>query len=120
METKDDLATMVARANDDWSKYIATRKESDAYTILLDEIEKYLDKETMIMKLTEDKKRGIQTLLDLVHPTKDYKIGSREIGGDIIIDQLKKCLLIEGYDSTDRELLNGLRGLYTKGVLTKR
>jgi hypothetical protein len=91
----------------------------------LDEIEKYLiskDIESMtpnensIMKLTEDKRKGIETLLAWIEPLRDYRIGSREIGGDVIIDQLKKVLLIEGYDKVDKELLNHLRGLYGKRI----
>ena len=91
----------------------------------MDEIEKYLitneiesmtPNETSIMKLTEDKRKGIETLLAWIEPLRDYRIGSREIGGDVIIDQLKKVLLIEGYDKVDKELLNHLRGLYGKRI----
>lgn len=113
METKDDLATLLGSSNYDWKEYLDTNG-SDTYKYLLKEIESYIEKEQKVMKLTEDKRKGIETLLAWVEPLKDYRIGSREVGGDIIIDQLKKVLLIEGYDSKDKELLNSLRGLYGK------
>jgi hypothetical protein len=120
METKDELDEMLLSIDRDWGKYLAA-SGSATYKSLLDEIEKLVianeiesktPNETSIMKLTEDKKKGIETLLAWVEPLKDYRIGSREVGGDVIIDQLKKVLLIEGYDKVDKELLNNLRGLY--------
>jgi hypothetical protein len=109
METKNDLETLLKSGSYDWKDYLDTNG-SDTYKYLLEEIEKLSNK----IGLTEDKKRGIKTLLAWVDPLKDYRIGSREIGGDIIIDQLKKVLLIDGYDKKDKELLNGLRELYGK------
>ena len=114
METKDDITSLLLDSTDDWSKYLAV-SGSDTYKKLLKEIEEYIEKEE-VMKLTADKRKGIQTLLDWVQPKRDYRIGSREVGGDIIIDQLKKVLLIDGYDKVDKELLNGLRGLYGKRI----
>jgi hypothetical protein len=120
METKDELDEMLLSIDRDWGKYLAA-SGSATYKSLLDEIEKLVianeiesktPNETSIMKLTEDKRKGIETLLAWVEPLKDYRIGSREVGGDVIIDQLKKVLLIEGYDKVDKELLNNLRGLY--------
>jgi hypothetical protein len=120
METKDELNEMLLSIDRDWGKYLAA-SGSATYKSLLDEIEKLVianeiesktPNETSIMKLTEDKRKGIETLLAWVEPLKDYRIGSREVGGDVIIDQLKKVLLIEGYDKVDKELLNNLRGLY--------
>ena len=120
METKDELNEMLLSIDMDWGKYLAA-SGSATYKSLLDEIEKLVianeiesktPNETSIMKLTEDKRKGIETLLAWVEPLKDYRIGSREVGGDVIIDQLKKVLLIEGYDKVDKELLNNLRGLY--------
>ena len=120
METKDELDEMLLSIDRDWGKYLAA-SGSATYKSLLDEIEKLVianeiesktPNENSIMKLTEDKKKGIETLLAWVEPLKDYRIGSREVGGDVIIDQLKKVLLIEGYDKVDKELLNNLRGLY--------
>jgi hypothetical protein len=124
METKDELDEMLLSIDRDWGKYLAA-SGSATYKTLLDEIEKYLiskdiesmtPNETSIMKLTEDKRKGIETLLAWIEPLRDYRIGSREIGGDVIIDQLKKVLLIEGYDKVDKELLNHLRGLYGKRI----
>lgn len=97
----------------DWKDYLDTNG-SDTYKYLLEEIEK-LETE---MKLTEDKRKGIEILLAWVEPLKDYRIGSREVGGDIIIDQLKKVLLLEEYDKRDKELLNSLRVLYGKRTTT--
>ena len=124
METKDDMNDILLSIDKDWGKYLA-HSGSETYKSLLDEIEKYLiskDIESMtpnensIMKLTEDKRKGIETLLEWIEPLKDYRIGSREVGGDIIIDQLKKVLLIDGYDKVDKELLNNLRVLYGKRI----
>ena len=124
METKDELDEMLLSIDRDWGKYLAACG-SATYKTLLDEIEKYLitneiesmtPNENSIMKLTEDKRKGIETLLAWIEPLRDYRIGSREIGGDVIIDQLKKVLLIEGYDKVDKELLNHLRVLYGKRI----
>ena len=124
METKDELDEMLLSIDRDWGKYLAA-SGSATYKSLLDEIEKLVianeiesmtPNETSIMKLTEDKRKGIETLLAWIEPLRDYRIGSREIGGDVIIDQLKKVLLIEGYDKVDKELLNHLRGLYGKRI----
>ena len=124
METKDELNEMLLSIDRDWGKYLAA-SGSATYKTLLDEIEKYLitneiesmtPNENSIMKLTEDKRKGIETLLAWIEPLRDYRIGSREIGGDVIIDQLKKVLLIEGYDKIDKELLNHLRVLYGKRI----
>lgn len=118
METKDDLATLLGSSNYDWKEYLDTNG-SDTYKYLLKEIESYIEKEQKVMKLTEGKRKGIETLLAWVEPLTDYRIGSREVGGDIIIDQLKKVLLIDGYDKVDKELLNNLRGLYRNGMAKK-
>lgn len=124
METKDELDEMLLSIDRDWGKYLAA-SGSDTYKSLLDEIEKLVianeiesmtPNENSIMKLTEDKRKGIETLLAWIEPLRDYRIGSREIGGDVIIDQLKKVLLIEGYDKVDKELLNHLRVLYGKRI----
>jgi len=124
METKDELDEMLLSIDRDWGKYLAA-SGSATYKSLLDEIEKLVianeiesmtPNENSIMKLTEDKRRGIETLLAWIEPLRDYRIGSREIGGDVIIDQLKKVLLIEGYDKVDKELLNHLRVLYGKRI----
>jgi hypothetical protein len=116
METKDDLATLLGNNNYDWKDYLDTNG-GDTYKYLLKEIEDYISKERKsVMKLTEDKRKGIETLLAWIEPLRDYRIGSREIGGDIIIDQLKKVLLIDGYDKVDKELLNNLRVLYGKRI----
>ena len=114
METKDDLETLLKSGNYDWKDYLDTNG-SATYNYLLKEIEK-LETEMKQMKLTEDKRKGIEILLAWVEPLKDYRIGSREVGGDIIIDQLQKVLLLEEYDKRDKELLNGLRGLYGKRI----
>ena len=120
METKDELNEMLLSIDKDWSKYLSV-SGSDTYKHLLDEIEKYLIKndiesmtpnENSIMKLTEDKKKGIETLLAWVKEDNLYKIGKRTMEGTTIIDQLKKVLLLEQYDNTDKELLNELRGIY--------
>jgi|LakMenEpi03Aug12_release.lakeMendotaPanAssembly.Ray.scaffolds.fasta_scaffold361042_2 hypothetical protein len=124
METKDELDEMLLSIDRDWGKYLAA-SGSATYKSLLDEIEKLAianeiesmtPNENSIMKLTEDKRKGIETLLAWIEPLRDYRIGSREIGGDVIIDQLKKVLLIEGYDKVDKELLNHLRVLYGKRI----
>jgi hypothetical protein len=124
METKDELDEMLLSIDRDWGKYLAA-SGSATYKSLLDEIEKLVianeiesmtPNENSIMKLTEDKRKGIETLLAWIEPLRDYRIGSREIGGDVIIDQLKKVLLIEGYDKVDKELLNHLRVLYGKRI----
>lgn len=114
METKDDLETLLKSGNYDWKDYLDTNG-SATYNYLLKEIEK-LETEMKQMKLTEDKRKGIEILFAWVEPLKDYRIGSREVGGDIIIDQLQKVLLLEEYDKRDKELLNGLRGLYGKRI----
>lgn len=114
METKDDLETLLKSGSYDWKDYLDTNG-SDTYNYLLEEIEK-LGNEMKQMKLTEDKRKGIEILLAWVDPKGDYRIGSREVGGDIIIDQLKKVLLLEEYDKRDKELLNSLRGLYGKRI----
>ena len=124
METKDELDEMLLSIDRDWGKYLAA-SGSATYKSLLDEIEKLAianeiesmtPNENSIMKLTEDKRKGIETLLGWVVKDAVYRIGSREIGGDVIIDQLKKVLLIEGYDKVDKELLNHLRVLYGKRI----
>lgn len=112
---KDDLETLLKSGNYDWKDYLDTNG-SDTYKHLLKEIESYIEKEQRVMKLTEDKRKGIEILFAWVEPLKDYRIGSREVGGDIIIDQLQKVLLLEEYDKRDKELLNGLRGLYGKRI----
>lgn len=113
METKDDLETLLKSGNYDWKDYLDTK--NFYIEPLLEEIEK-LKTEVKQMKLTEGKRKGIEILLAWVEPLKDYRIGSREVGGDTIIDQLKKVLLLEEYDKRDKELLNSLRGLYGKRI----
>lgn len=120
METEDEYFHYDDKSMDDTVSNISKRPLGDnlSYDDFLKEIVQYLDKETEVlnhMPLTEDKKKGTQTLLDWVKKDEMYRIGSREMEGYVIIAQLKKILLIEGYDKIDRELLNDLRGLYTKG-----
>lgn len=123
METEDEYHYYDDKSMDDVVSSISKQVNgggnlSLSYDDFLKEIVQYLDKEKEVlnqMALTEDKKKGIQTLLDWVESDEMYRIGSREMEGYMIIDQLKKILLIEGYDKIDRELLNNLRGLYTKG-----
>ena len=123
METKDDLSYIV---NGGWDDYLTNH--STKYQSLMDEIEKYIQQttsksiseeyDTMVndmansTKLTDEKKRGIQTLLAWVKGDNLYRIGKRTMEGTTIIDQLKKVLLLEQYDRTDKELLNELRGIY--------
>lgn len=120
METEDEYLYYDDKSMDDIVSSISKRVNGGGITYhdFLKEIVQYLDNEKEVlnqMALTEDKKKGIQTLLDWVEKDEMYRIGSREMEGYMIIDQLKKILLIEGYDKIDRELLNNLRGLYTKG-----
>lgn len=120
METEDEYLYYDDKSMDDIVSGISKRVNGSniSYNDFLKEIVQYLDNEKEVlnqMALTEDKKKGIQTLLDWVEKDEMYRIGSREMEGYMIIDQLKKILLIEGYDKIDRELLNNLRGLYTKG-----
>lgn len=119
METEDEYFYYDDKSMDDVISSISKRVNGSnlSYNDFLKEIVQYLDKEKEVlntMALTEDKKKGIQTLLDWVESDEMYRIGSREMEGYMIIGQLKKILLIEGYDKIDRELLNNLRGLYTK------
>ena len=115
-EKEDDIGSILAKRINGGSL--------STYDSFMKEITKYLDDEllkelsTPVLKnnrmaLTDDKKKGIQTLLNWVDKDEMYRIGSREMEGYMIIDQLKKILLIEGYDKIDKELLNNLRGLYT-------
>jgi hypothetical protein len=121
METKDDII-----GYENWGDYITNH--STKYQSLMDEIEKYIQQttsksiseeyDTMVndmansTKLTDEKKKGIQTLLAWVKGDNLYRIGKRTMEGTTIIDQLKKVLLLEQYDNTDKELLNELRGIY--------
>jgi hypothetical protein len=94
--------------DNDIEKYIqqtTSKSISDEY----DDLVKGISNTT---KLTDEKKKGIQTLLAWVKEDNLYKIGKRTMEGTTIIDQLKKVLLLEQYDRTDKELLNELRGIY--------
>ena len=67
--------------------------------------------------LSVEKRNGINTLIRWVECNSaflDYKIGSRSIEAYIVLDQLKKILIIDSYDRTDKVLLNDLRTLYIK------
>ena len=67
--------------------------------------------------LSVEKRKGINTLIRWVECNSsflDYKIGNRSIEAYIVLDQLKKILIIDSYDRTDKVLLNDLRTLYIK------
>jgi hypothetical protein len=117
--------------NGGWEDYLTNH--STKYQSLMDEIEKYIlqttsksiseEYDTMVndmannTKLTDEKKKGIETLLGWVKKDNLYKIGNRTKEGTTIIDQLKKIILLEQYDSTDKELLNELRGIYVNNPI---
>jgi hypothetical protein len=126
METKDDII-----GYENWGDYITNH--STKYQSLIGEIEKYIQQTTSkslsdeyddlvkgianTTKLTDEKKKGIQTLLGWVKKDNLYKIGNRTKEGTTIIDQLKKIILLEQYDSMDKELLNGLRDIYVNNPM---
>jgi hypothetical protein len=66
--------------------------------------------------LSVEKRNGITKLKRWVEcsPNNEYKIGNRSIEAYIVLDQLKKILIIDSYDRTDKVLLNDLRTLYIK------
>ena len=66
------------------------------------------------MKLSEEQRKGILTMLDWVEEI--YLRGDivRERGA--IKDQLLKVLMLDEYDKVDRELLNDLRTEYLKNI----
>jgi len=121
METKDNITF------GDWNDYLTNH--STKYQSLMEEIAKYTQKSisdeyddlvkgiSNTTKLTDEKKKGIQTLLGWVKKDNLYKIGNRTKEGTTIIDQLKKIILLEQYDSTDKELLNELRGIYVNNPM---
>ena len=121
METKDNITF------GDWNDYLTNH--STKYQSLMEEIAKYTQKSisdeyddlvkgiSNTTKLTDEKKKGIQTLLGWVKKDNLYKIGNRTKEGTTIIDQLKKIILLEQYDSTDKELLNGLRDIYVNNPM---
>jgi hypothetical protein len=129
METKDDII-----GYENWGDYITNH--STKYQSLIGEIEKCIqqtkyyggfnfgmDSDDLVKgianttKLTDEKKKGIQTLLGWVKKDNLYKIGNRTKEGTTIIDQLKKIILLEQYDSMDKELLNGLRDIYVNNPI---
>jgi hypothetical protein len=67
--------------------------------------------------LTDEKKKGIETLLGWVKKDNLYKIGNRTKEGTTILGQLNKIILLEQYDSIDKELLNGLRDIYVNNPM---
>jgi len=121
METKDNITF------GDWNDYLSNH--STKYQSLMEEIAKYTQKNisdeyddlvkgiSSTTKLTDEKKKGIQTLLRWVKKDNLYKIGNRTKEGTTIIDQLKKIILLEQYDSMDKELLNELRGIYVNNPM---
>ena len=121
METEDYISY------NDWSGYLTNH--STKYQSLMEEIAKYTQKSisdeyddlvkgiSNTTKLTDEKKKGIQTLLGWVKKDNLYKIGNRTKEGTTIIDQLKKIILLEQYDSMDKELLNELRGIYVNNPM---
>jgi len=121
METKDNITF------GDWNDYLTNH--STKYQSLMEEIAKYTQKSisdeyddlvkgiSNTTKLTDEKKKGIQTLLGWVKKDNLYKIGNRTKEGTTIIDQLKKIILLEQYDSMDKELLNELRGIYVNNPM---
>jgi len=121
METKDNITF------GDWNDYLTNH--STKYQSLMEEIAKYTQKSisdeyddlvkgiSSTTKLTDEKKKGIQTLLRWVKKDNLYKIGNRTKEGTTIIDQLKKIILLEQYDSMDKELLNELRGIYVNNPM---
>ena len=121
METKDNITF------GDWNDYLSNH--STKYQSLMEEIAKYTQKSisdeyddlvkgiSNTTKLTDEKKKGIQTLLGWVKKDNLYKIGNRTKEGTTIIDQLKKIILLEQYDSMDKELLNELRGIYVNNPM---
>jgi hypothetical protein len=66
--------------------------------------------------LSVEKRKGVTKLKRWVEcsPNNEYKIGGRNIEAYIVLDQLKKILIIDSYDRTDKALLNDLRTLYIR------
>ena len=69
------------------------------------------------MKLSEEQRRGILTMLSWVEGFEEiYLQRDRVREREVIKDGLLKVLLLDEYDGTDRELLNDLRKVYLKNI----
>ena len=73
------------------------------------------------MKLSEEQKKGILTMLAWVEGFEEiYLRRDRVREKEVIKDQLLKVLLLNEYDKVDRELLNDLRTAYLKNMNESR
>ena len=69
------------------------------------------------MKLSEEQRRGILTMLSWVEGFEEIYLGRDRVRERVVIkDGLLKVLLLDEYDKVDRELLNDLRKEYLKNL----
>ena len=69
------------------------------------------------MKLSEEQRTGILTMLNWVEGFEEIYIGRDRVRERVVIkDGLLKVLLVDEYDKVDREWLNDLRKAYLKNL----
>jgi hypothetical protein len=68
------------------------------------------------MKLSEEQRKGILTMLNWVEEIYLLQRKDRVRERVVIKDGLLKVLLLDEYDGVDRELLNDLRKVYLKNI----
>ena len=69
------------------------------------------------MKLSEEQRKGILTMLSWVEGFEEIYLGRDRVRErEVIKDQLLKVLLLDEYDKVDREWLNDLRKAYLKNL----
>jgi predicted nucleotidyltransferase len=69
------------------------------------------------MKLSEEQRKGILTMLSWVEGFEEIYLRKDRVRERVVIkDQLLKVLLLDEYDKVDRELLNDLRKAYLKNL----
>jgi hypothetical protein len=68
------------------------------------------------MKLSEEQRKGILTMLNWVEEIYLLQRKDRVRERVVIKDGLLKVLLLDEYDGKDRELLNDLRKVYLKNI----
>ena len=69
------------------------------------------------MKLSEEQRKGILTMLNWVEGFEEIYLGRDRVRErEVIKDQLLKVLLLDEYDGEDRELLNDLRTAYIVNI----
>ena len=69
------------------------------------------------MKLSEEQRKGILTMLNWVDGFEEIYLRKDRVRDRLVIkDQLLKVLLLDEYDKVDRELLNDLRTAYLKNL----